>query len=134
VLDPIGPGRAAPIDPADIAAVVATTLLDKGHEDKQYTLTGGEVFTVAEQVEILAKAIGRQIAIREVATPEDAVRFRYPDGAPQALASALIEGLQLMRTDTIGLRTDDVRRLLQRQPATFADWCARNADAFSEPT
>jgi len=131
VLDPIGPGRAAPIDPADIAAVVTATLLEEGHEDKQYTLTGGEAFTLAEQVEILAKAIGRHIAVREVATPEDAVRFRYPDGAPPALASALIEGLQLMRADTVGLRTDDVRRLLQRQPTRFADWCARNADALN---
>ena len=33
------------------------------------------------------------------------VRFRYPHGAPQALADALIEGLTLMRADTVGVRT-----------------------------
>ena len=133
VLDPVGPGRAAPIDPADIAAVAAVTLTEGGHEGEQYLLTGGETFTVAEQVQILAKATGRDIEIRAVATPAEAVRFRYPHGAPQALADALIEGLTLMRADTVGVRTDTVRRLLGRAPRTFADWCARNAAAFPGP-
>jgi len=133
VLDPVGPGRAAPIDPADIAAVAAVTLTEDGHEGEQYLLTGGETFTVAEQVQILAKATGRDIEVRAVATPAEAVRFRYPHGAPQALADALIEGLTLMRADTVGVRTDTVRRLLGRAPGTFADWCARNAAAFPGP-
>jgi len=133
VLDPVGPGRAAPIDPADIAAVAAVTLTEDGHEGQQYLLTGGETFTVAEQVQILAKTTGRDIEIRAVATPAEAVRFRYPHGAPQALADALIEGLTLMRADTVGVRTDTVRRLLGRAPRTFADWCARNAAAFPGP-
>jgi uncharacterized protein YbjT (DUF2867 family) len=132
VLDPIGPGRAAPIDPVDIAAVAAAALTEDGHEGKQYTLTGDEPLTVAEQVAILSAAIGRVLELREVATPEDAIRFRYPDGAPPALAAALVEGLRLMRADTVGLRTDTVRRLLGRPPRTFADWCARNADAFDQ--
>ena len=133
VLDPVGPGRAAPIDPADIAAVAAVTLTEGGHEGEQYLLTGGETFTVAEQVQILAKTTGRDIEIRAVTTPAEAVRFRYPHGAPQALADALIEGLTLMRADTVGVRTDTVRRLLGRAPRTFADWCARNAAAFPGP-
>ncbi|GIF52113.1 uncharacterized protein YbjT (DUF2867 family) [Asanoa ferruginea] len=130
VLDPVGPGRAALIDPADIAAVAAVTLTEEGHVGEEYLLTGGEPFTVAEQVEILAKAAGRDIEVRTVATPAEAVRFRYPQGAPPALAEALIEGLTLMRADTVGVCTDTVRRLLGRDPRTFADWCERNAGAF----
>ena len=130
VLDPVGPGRAALIDPADIAAVAAVTLTEDGHEGREYLLTGGEACTVAEQVQVLAKALGRDIEVRPVATPAEALRFRYPNGAPQALADALIEGLTLMRADTVGLRSDTVRRLLGREPRTFADWCARNARAF----
>lgn len=130
VLDPIGPGRAAPIDPADIAAVAAHTLTSDGHHGQAYLLTGGEAFTVAEQVRILGRAIGRDIEVRTVATPAEAVRFRYPHGAPPALADALVEGLALMRADTTGTRTDTVRRLLGREPRTFADWCARNGHVF----
>jgi uncharacterized protein YbjT (DUF2867 family) len=126
----VGPGRAAPIDPADIAAVAALVLTEDGHQGAEYALTGGQLLTVTEQVRILTAAIGRDIEVREVATPAEAVRFRYPNGAPEALADALIEGLTLMRADTAGFRTDTVKQLLGRSPRTFTDWCARNASAF----
>ena len=130
VLDPVGPGRYAPIDPADIAAVAALALTEDGHEGREYVLTGDEALTVTEQVQILSAATGLDIEVREPATPEEAVRARFPDGAPPALADAIIEGFALMRADTTGLRTDTVQRLLGRRPGTFAAWCARNADAF----
>jgi uncharacterized protein YbjT (DUF2867 family) len=133
VLDPAGPGRYAPIDPADIAAVAAVALTEDGHQGREYVLTGDEALTVTEQVQILSAAIGLDIEIREPATPEDAVRARFPNGAPQALADALIEGLALLRADTTGLRTDTVQRLLGRKASTFAAWCARNADVFRQP-
>jgi uncharacterized protein YbjT (DUF2867 family) len=133
VLDPVGPGRYAPIDPADIAAVAALALTEDGHQGKEYVLTGNEMFTVTEQVQIIAQAIGRDIEIREAATPAEAVRSRFPHGAPQALADAITEGFTLMRADTAGLRTDTLGQLLGRRPRTFADWCARNADAFRRP-
>jgi uncharacterized protein YbjT (DUF2867 family) len=130
VLDPTGPGRYAPIDPADIAAVAARTLTENDHQDEEYVLTGDEVFTVAEQVDILARAIGRDIAIREIATPAEAVRSRYPDGAPPVLADAIVEALSHARADTVGFRTDTVEQLLGRRPGSFANWCARNANRF----
>jgi uncharacterized protein YbjT (DUF2867 family) len=135
VIDPIGPGRYAPIDTADIAAVAALVLTTDGHQDKQYVLTGDEAITIAEQVRILAEALGQDIEVRDAATADDAVRSRFPNGAPPALAEAITEGFRIMRADTIGFRTDTVQRLLGRRPRTFADWCVRNASAFrSEDT
>ncbi|MET8162235.1 NAD(P)H-binding protein [Sphaerisporangium sp. NPDC005289] len=130
VLDPIGPGRYAPIDPADIAAVAALALTGEGHQGREYVLTGEELFTVTQQVEILAAAAGRDLEVRTVTTAEQAVASRFPGGAPPALAEAIAEGFHLMRADTAGFRTDTVERLLRRRPRTFADWCARNAGAF----
>ena len=130
VLNPAGQGRYAPIDPADIAAVAALALTGDGHQGREYVLTGGETFTVAEQVAVLSAATGLGIEVREPATPGEAVRARFPDGAPQALADAILEGFALLRADTTGLRTDTVRRLLGRGPRTFADWCARHAGVF----
>jgi uncharacterized protein YbjT (DUF2867 family) len=141
VLDPVGPGRHAPVDPADIADVAALVLTEAadpggvgghrgGHQGKEYVLTGDEALTVTEQVRIIAGAIGRPIEVRPAATSAEAVRSRFPAGAPQALADAVTEAFTLMRADTTGLRTDTVERLLGRRPRGFADWCARNADAF----
>jgi uncharacterized protein YbjT (DUF2867 family) len=133
VLDPIGPGKAALIDPADIAAVAALALTEPRHQGERYTLTGDEPLTVAEQVATLARAVGFEIELRSAATPEEALRFRYPDGAPAALADALLEGLTLMRADTVGFQTDTASRLLGRPPRTFAEWCERNAAAIPRP-
>jgi uncharacterized protein YbjT (DUF2867 family) len=131
VLDPLGPGRYAPIDPGDIAAVAALALTEGArHRGNEYTLTGDEALTVAEQVRIIAETIGRQLEVRTATTPEEALRSRYPRGAPQALADALLDGLTRSRADTVGLRTDTVERLLGRRPRSFADWCARHAGAF----
>jgi uncharacterized protein YbjT (DUF2867 family) len=130
VVDPTGPGRYAPIDPADIAAVATVVLTDDGHQGREYYLTGAETFTIAEQVGIIAATVGHPIEVQLTATSEEAVRSRYPNGAPAALAAALIEGLELMRRDTTGFRTDTVESLLGRPPRTFADWCLRNKDAF----
>jgi len=130
VIDAVGPGRLAPIDPADIAAVAARILTTPGHEGKAYAPTGSESLTIAEQVHILAAAIGRPIAIHTAASPDEIVRSRFPNGAAPELAAAIIEGLRLMREDTAGFRTDDVRMLLGREASTFATWCARNAPMF----
>jgi hypothetical protein len=70
---------------------------------------------------------------RLLATVAEAVRSRFPNGAPPALAEAAAETLTLMRADTVGFRTDTVERLLGRPPRTFVDWCTRNADAFRRP-
>jgi len=130
VLDPTGPGRAALIDPADIAAVATAALTEDGHAGKAYTLTGGDALTVAEHVAVIAAVIGRKIAVREVASPEDVVRFRYPNGAPPSLAAALVEGLRSMRSDTTGLVTTTVQDLTGRPPRSFRQWCEANADTL----
>lgn len=129
VIDPVGPGRYAPIDPADIAAVAALALTEDGHQGKNYVLTGDEALTIAEQVRILAEAAGIDIEVKP-ATPAEAVQSQFPHGAPQALADAIIELYAVLRANTTGFCTDTVQRLLGRRPWTFADWCARNARAF----
>jgi uncharacterized protein YbjT (DUF2867 family) len=133
-INPIGLGRYASIDPADIAAVAALVLTEDGHEGQCYVPTGDELLTVADHVQILAAAIGREIEVRDAATLAEAVQARFPNGAPPALAVAITEGYALMRADTVGFRTDTVERLLGRRPTTFADWCARNADTFRRLT
>ena len=130
VLDPVGPGRFAPIDPADIAAVAAHVLTSMGHEGREYTLTGDEALTVGEQVGILADALGRALHVREVNTAAEAVQSRFPNGAPPVLIDAIVEAFSLMRADTTGLRTDTFRELLGRRPHTFAEWCTRHARVF----
>ncbi|MEY9931875.1 uncharacterized protein YbjT (DUF2867 family) [Catenulispora sp. GP43] len=130
VFDATGPGKVAPIAAADIAAVAVRALTEDGHAGQIYTLTGDEAFTTVEMVGILAAVLGRDIRVQTAATPEEAVKARFPNGAPPALAAALVETVEVARGDITGLRTDTVARLLGREPVTFREWCARNAAAF----
>ncbi|MGW4350831.1 NAD(P)H-binding protein [Nocardia sp. NPDC004582] len=130
VLDPSGPGRFAPIDPADIAEVAARCLTEPGHAGAAYHLTGPEALTIAEQVAILARILNQDIEVREVATPEEVVAARFPHGAPPRLAAAIIEGFALLRADAVGDRTDTVAELLGRAPRTFTAWCEAHRAAF----
>jgi uncharacterized protein YbjT (DUF2867 family) len=132
VIDPLGPGRYSPIDPADIAAVAAIVLTADGHQGKAYALTGQEAFTVAEQVRVITETSGCAIEVREASTPAEIIRSRFPNGAPKTLADAITEGFKRMRADTVGFRTDVVERLLGCKTRSFADWCVRNADAFRQ--
>jgi uncharacterized protein YbjT (DUF2867 family) len=59
VRDPIGPGRIASIDPADIAAVAAVVLTQEGPAGQIYTLIYNELLIVRQQVEIVAGVLGR---------------------------------------------------------------------------
>lgn len=130
ILDPTGPGRFAPIDPVDIAAVATLALTENGHAKAAYNLTGDESLTCAEQVAILARVLDRPLRIRATATADEAVRARFPRGAPPALAEAIRESFDRMRSDTVGLRTETVAELLGRAPRTFEQWCRAHRDAF----
>jgi uncharacterized protein YbjT (DUF2867 family) len=49
------------IDPRDIARAAATALLERGHEQQVYRLSGPESLLPAEQVRILGRALGREL-------------------------------------------------------------------------
>ena len=120
VFDPVAPGRAAPIDPADIAAVAAVTMTDGGHEGEEYLLTGAR--------RLPWKSRSRSRPRRSVAISRSA-RWVGGRGSPVPLLPRRAagsrrrahRGLTLMRADTVGVRSDTIRRLLGREPLTFAD-------------
>src|SRR4249919_2587754 len=70
---PYGAAETAPVDDRDVAAVAARTLYQDGHAGGDYVLTGPESLSQAEQVSIIADAIGRPIRFEEL-TPEE---FRH---------------------------------------------------------
>jgi uncharacterized protein YbjT (DUF2867 family) len=126
---PGGEGRVSPIHPKDIAAVAAAALIEAGHESQAYELTGPQLFTVAEQVEILARIIGKPI--RYVDVPEEkAGEGMKKSGIPGPVADALVEVFKERRRGTRGLLTDTVEKVTKRPPRTFEAWCHENAAAF----
>ncbi len=58
VYAPFAQAKTAAVDPADIAAVAAQALTGAGQDGRTYPLTGPELLSAADQVEILGAALG----------------------------------------------------------------------------
>lgn len=130
VRDPVGPGRFASIDPDDIAAVAAVALTQEDHTGQIYTLTGSELLTVAQQVNILAGVLGRAIPYVEI-TPDEAAQGALARGLDKESVEAVRDLNELLRADRAAIITDDVERVTGQRPASFESWFQRNATAFA---
>jgi uncharacterized protein YbjT (DUF2867 family) len=70
---PYAEAPTAPIHESDIAGVAVRTLTEKGHEGKEYVLTGPQSLSQAEQINIIGEVIGRSLRYEEI-SPEQARR------------------------------------------------------------
>ncbi len=122
-------GRVAPVDPRDIAAVAACVLTQPGHSGKAYELTGSELFTIGEMVQVLSIVLGKPIQYRDI-PPIAAKLFMLRTGMDKTLVNALMEMLGSLRRDEGAIVTDSVQQVTGRKPRTFEDWCRDHLEAF----
>jgi uncharacterized protein YbjT (DUF2867 family) len=121
-------GRAsASIDPADVAAVAVAALTTDFHRNAAYQLSGPQVLTPVEELEILSGVLGRDL--RPVEPPVDAVRTgMLGAGTPAEVIDAIMartlgdDGKEVLPT---------VERILGRPPSTFAEWARAHAGLFT---
>lgn len=129
VFNPMGKGKTAPISPYDIAGVAAVALTSPGHEGKVYDLTGAELLSTPEQVEILSKVIGKPIECADIPV-EVAAERAIASGLPEPLVKSLAELWVQARNDAGGFQTDEVERLTGQPAQTFETWCYEHRSAF----
>jgi uncharacterized protein YbjT (DUF2867 family) len=127
--DPVGEGRYAPIDPADIGAVAVKALTGAGHEGRAYTLTGPESLSLAEQAQKLSKALGKPVRYVEV-KPEAARQGMLAAGMPAPYVEAILDLSAFLRSGKADVVLPTVEQLLGRKAGTFDDWARRHAAAF----
>ncbi|MFG2370177.1 SDR family oxidoreductase [Streptomyces sp. NPDC048504] len=115
------------VDPADIAEVAAACLVDHQHASAVYELTGPEVITPRGQAEAIAAALGSPVRFHDL-TREEA-KAAMSQSMPAELAE---DTLTILGSPSPAERriSPDVERVLGRAPRPFADWAARNVDAF----
>lgn len=124
------PQLAAPLlDPADLAAVAALILdaAPETHAGRVYTLTGPEVVTVTEQVEILAEELGRAIDLVELS--EDEALTALARTLPPEFAAHYIP-VQRRYLELEPVVFDTVPALLGRPGRKFREWVRANVSRF----
>jgi uncharacterized protein YbjT (DUF2867 family) len=119
------------IDPTDIADSAAVVLTSPGHAGKAYDLSGPASLTTDEQVQIIAKALGRPLTYVNV--PDSAARDAMLGmGWPVQDVDAMIDFIQGVRPMGRLEPTDGVKQLTGRAPRSFEQWVAANIGAFQE--
>jgi (4-alkanoyl-5-oxo-2,5-dihydrofuran-3-yl)methyl phosphate reductase len=128
VRNPMGTGRLASIAPEDIAAV-AVKAMTQDLPDEVFELTGGELLSVPQQVDILAKVLGKPIQCVDVPT-ETAIQDLLRIGLPAQAAAAIGASFEAIRDGRVTVVKDTVEKVLGRRPMTFETWARRHALRF----
>jgi uncharacterized protein YbjT (DUF2867 family) len=118
---PMGAGRCAFVDAADVAAVAAAVLTQDGHEARSYLVTGAEALSMNDVAALLSTALGRTIRYRDV--PIEAARAGL---RAQGISDWQIEQMrgsaEAFAAGEVAEVTDVVVRLTGRPPRSFAQF------------
>ena len=129
---PFAAGRAAVVDPADIAAVAAACLTHDGHNHRVYELTGPEPLSPADQVAILSQVLGRDLRYAE-ADPADTLAQMVSYGMPEELAHAVIEQFRSTLEPYNSEPTGDITAVTSRPARSFTDWAQAHRTELLTP-
>ena len=129
---PFAAGRAAVVDPADIAAVAAASLTDDGHNHRAYELTGPEPLSPTDQVAILSQVLGRDLRYAET-DPADTTAQMVSYGMPEELAHAIIEMFRSTLKPYNSEPTGDITTVTSRPARSFTDWAQAHRTELLTP-
>jgi len=118
------------VDTRDIAAVAATVLTSKGHENLIHEITGPEALTYTQVAEQLSSLCGRKI--RYVNVPDAMAHRSMVDmGTPPWLAEGMITLYHMFKANgATALTLDTVERITGRAPRSLAAYLWEHEAAF----
>nr|AXL05449.1 nucleoside-diphosphate sugar epimerase [uncultured bacterium] len=129
----------------DIAEVSACALLQDGHAGARYHITGGDSITQAEQLALIGKAIGRELAFEDLTGDDARAVFRERIGSR---LEELVQDGTIDRTDTPEIIETRIRyyvaalegpveidgtveKVLGKPARTFAEWAMDHKADFT---
>ncbi|MBS2540200.1 SDR family NAD(P)-dependent oxidoreductase [Catenulispora sp. NF23] len=122
-------GAQGVVDPRDIAEVAVAALTTPDHAGKTYTLTGPELLSTPDQVEILRKVLNRPIEI--VGVPlEEAKEQMIAAGLDPEFAEVAMRGQRFIAEGRNAELTTDVVTVLGRPARSYEIWADDHRAAF----
>ncbi len=121
IMVPVGKAKTSFIDVRDIGAVAARVLSEEGHENRAYTLTGGETLDYFQAAETMSLILDRRI---RYANPS-VVGFIWRQiarGRPLGFTLVMTMLYTLTRFGNAAEVTSDVHTILQRPPIRFQQY------------
>ncbi len=115
--EPAADKKTAFIDARDIAAVAAEALVKPGHDGETYALTGPDLLSRADVVELVGKELGRKITYLPVTDEQFRAAVKgILSPSYTELMSYLYSAVRAGHTE---VKTDTVQQVLGRAPIPF---------------
>jgi uncharacterized protein YbjT (DUF2867 family) len=124
-----GDGRRAFIHSDDIAAVVERALVTRNYLGESLAITGPEALTFAEAATKIGTAIGEAVGFQAI-TDEDASRRFAATGESAEVTEAHAALWRAIREGRLAMMTEEVQRVLGREPISLDAWAKENMAAF----
>jgi len=126
---PAGEGATSFVDARDVGAVGATVLVDPGHENAAYDLTGSAALPYDEVAAVFSDVLERGITYANPSIPQF-VRRMWSYGHPPGYIAVMVGIYTTARLGLASRVTDDVERLLDRPPRQLDEYVADYAGEF----
>jgi uncharacterized protein YbjT (DUF2867 family) len=129
VRDTCGDAVNAPIAQQDVAAVAARALLDASHAGRSYELTGPEALSRRQKVELIGRALGRDLRYVELPRDEAIAELAKDMGDH---AAWYVDGQEALRKHPQAA-VPTVATLTSRPATTFLEWVRAHENLFQDP-
>jgi len=126
---PAGKAKISFVDTEDVGEIIGKVLVDEGHRNRAYTVTGPEAITCGHAAQVLSDVLGRKITY---SNPR-ALTFRKTmirRGTPKEFANVMTV---LYGTTKLGMAaqvTPDAQHILGRSPRTFRDFALAHQNVW----
>lgn len=126
IMVPAGTGATAFVDVEDVGAVAAAAILNpSAHVNRAWTVTGDEALTYAQIAEILTHELGRPIRYARPGVLRYCLHARKKLRMPWGMILVTMAIYTTARFGKAAGLTDDVRRVLGRDPVRFSEFAHR---------
>lgn len=130
---PLGTASVSAVDVRDVALVAAHCLIDQGHENKEYTVTGPEAMTMHVVARHLSKVIGKEVRFIPVA-PVAATQVFKDQGMPEWAAKAIGEMFMEYASGKYKFVTKDFTEITGSEPRNITGFFEDFRESFLRET
>lgn len=118
---PLGPGKVAAATRENLAEAHGAVLTQPGHENKIYSLTGNELITIEETVNLISKISGKKIQLTDISEKEY-VDEGIANGLPEFVAPFLLDWVKGINSAEWDQLTGDLEKLIGHKATTAQEY------------
>lgn len=127
---PLKDGRMSLIDTRDISDVAATVLVENGHKNKVYTLTGPESLNMTEVAKPLSQSLGKAIQYDPISL-DDAMKHMASSGMDEFTLNVLHDYFAAYSVNWGDVTTSAVKDLTGSEPRDISQFFNEFSGVFS---